>query len=87
MNLRTQIEAKLDRLMSEQPRDGRFSIETGNGVLHCKLADVNDLACAVVELRFQPADRDISFDGMRRLGEVLSQRVNYLMEPIQTIEC
>lgn len=86
MNLREQIEAKLNRLMSDQPREGRLSIDTGNGHLNCKFASVNDLACAIVELHFQPANRDISFDAVRRSSEILSDRLNYLLEPIKPIE-
>ena len=55
--------------------------------LVCRLCDLDRLACGLQALRLETAElADASIERLRSLGEALSGRLTYLLEPIAPIE-
>ena len=83
MNWKQQLQNELNS--ASAPRS--VVCDTPVGRLECNLASVDAIGCAFTELALR-ADRlaSASVDELKRISEALSQRINYLLEPISPIE-
>ena len=88
MNLKEKIDRELDRLASAAGTEKRLEIATAGGDrLQCRLIAVDALACSFENfVLLTDKLADATLDEVKKLGEDLSSRLSYLLEPISPIE-
>ncbi len=86
MSLLNQIDQELQRLRTAGG-SGVLAADAPNGRLECDMANVDSLGCAVDQFSFR-SDRlhGAPLEKLKKIGEDLSRRVTYLLEPIAIIE-
>ena len=84
MTWKNKLQQELDALSS---LPASAVCDTPAGRLQCDVTSVDAIGCAVTELALR-ADRlaAATVDELKQISEQLSQRINYLLEPISPIE-
>lgn len=89
MSWKKDLDQQLNALAAGGPTGagGQVAVDTPQGRLECDVASVDAIGCAFVELALR-ADKlaSASIDELKQLSEKLSQKINYLLEPISPIE-
>jgi hypothetical protein len=86
MSLTDQINDELNRLRASGGA-GALSADAPNGRLECDMAGVDAIGCAVDAFAFRTGRlTGASLEKLKKIGEDLSRRVTYLLEPIAIIE-
>jgi hypothetical protein len=86
MSLKTAFRSALDGLPSLAASEF-ISVSEGVLQLDCELVALDKLGCAFQELRFiDPALQAASVETLGRVAQGLSERLNYLLEPIRPVE-
>lgn len=90
MSLQNPLHRELDRvcaggqLVSEPVL---VTVDVSAGQVQCQLTAVDKLACEFLSLTLiTDWLRDVSVEDLRRLGDTLSRKLNYLLEPISPME-
>ncbi len=66
---------------------GALSADAPNGRLECDMAGVDGIGCSVDRFAFRTGRLSgASLEQLKKIGEELSRRVTYLLEPIAIIE-
>lgn len=90
MSIQHQLYQELDRLRNLGPLTDvpqRLVIDTRSGQLQCDLSVVESLGCAFQRLSLVTSQLEsATIEELKSIGETLSQKLNYLMEPICPIE-
>jgi hypothetical protein len=86
MSLSDQINDELNRLRGAGGA-GIMTAQAPNGRLECDMASVDAIGCAVDVFEFHSGRLSGStLEKLKQIGEDLSRRVTYLLEPIAIIE-
>jgi hypothetical protein len=87
MSLNQQLQHELASLAPFSAGEHLLEIEAGGRHLRCQLVALDSLACAFLRLTLR-ADSltGRSAEQLKELGETLSARLTYLLEPIRPIE-
>jgi len=86
MSLKTAFRAALDGLSGSTSGDFISVAEEGQQ-LDCEVVALDRLGCAFRELRFSdPQLQSATVDQLSRVALNLSERLNYLLEPIRPVE-
>jgi hypothetical protein len=86
MNLHDQINQELARIRAAGG-GGVLTADAPNGRLECDLTSVDAIGCAVDQFSFHTGRlTGASLEKLKKIGEDLSRRVTYLLEPIAIIE-
>jgi hypothetical protein len=90
MDLQTKIDRQWEQLAADADFGGQtrcLEFEVDHGRVVGEVLEINSLSCALRELKLQTdALAGASADDLRRLGDSLSSRLQYLLEPISTLE-
>lgn len=90
MLLKESIEREMTRLAALpalNSNNERLSVAADVGTLESELTAVDALACTFVSFRLETARlANSSLDELKKLGDALSKRLTYLLEPIRTVE-
>jgi hypothetical protein len=90
MSWQNHLEQQLERIaVSGELGRGSvtMSLDMPHGRLECELADLDTIGCAVNQLRLKTdALARVTLDDLRQLGQALTERVRYLLEPISNLE-
>jgi len=87
MTLRQQVTHQLDRYASFQAGSETLSVDHDGQRLRCELVDLDALGCAFTSFSLS-SDKlaGATVDALCKIGEQLSTKINYLLEPIRTVE-
>lgn len=86
MSFPDQINDELQRLRAAGG-GGTLSANAPNGQLECELAGVDAFGCSVDSFTFHTGGlQGATLEKLKKIGEELSRRVTYLLEPIAIIE-
>lgn len=86
MSLSNQIDQELQRIRAAGG-GGTLLADAPNGRFECDMAGVDGLGCAVDQFAFRTGQLSgASLEKLKKIGEDLSRRVTYLLEPIAIIE-
>ena len=90
MNLQNHIAEQLDRFVSDGVDDkspALLTVDADHGRLTSELIAIGKIGCAFTHLTLATDTlAGAEVDDLKRLGERISQRLNYLMEPIAALE-
>ena len=90
MSWQNQIDRELQRIAETGPlQQGpvALSVETPHGRLDCELAELDTIACGLNYVRLTTETlASATVDDVRHLGQWLTQRLSYLLEPISNME-
>ncbi len=90
MNVAEKLNRELKRLESLGEFGGqplRVQLDVEQGQLVCELLRLDSIGCQLGGIRFQTDQlADASIERLKELGETLTGRLSYLMEPICPIE-
>jgi hypothetical protein len=86
MSFLDQIDQELKRIRAAGG-GGSLTADAPNGRLECDLASVDAIGCAVDQFAFHTGRLSgATLEKLKKIGEDLSRRVTYLLEPIAIIE-
>jgi hypothetical protein len=86
MSLNDQINQELARIRAAGG-GGTLTADAPNGRIECDLTNVDAIGCAVDRFSFHTGRlTGASLERLKKIGEDLSRRVTYLLEPIAIIE-
>jgi hypothetical protein len=86
MNLHDQIDQELQRIRAAGG-GGTLTATAPGGRVECDLSSVDAIGCAVDQFAFHTGRlTGASLEKLKKIGEDLSRRVTYLLEPIAIIE-
>lgn len=87
MSLKQHFEYELNRLAARGDAAGGIEIATAQGQLNCEIVSIEKLACAFKFLGYESSKlAGISVQQLRQLGDSLTNRLTYLLEPIGALE-
>ena len=90
MSWQNQFERELDRLSKSddlQRGPATLSVHASHGCLECEVTAADTIGCAFTRFSLKTQTLvDASVDDLARLGKSLAERLNYLLEPISSLE-
>ena len=90
MNVKERVARELDRMASgdvDPRRPGLLTLDAEHGRLTSELVAIDTIGCAFTQMALATeALAGAQADDLKQLGDRLAQRLNYLLEPIGTLE-